>query len=60
MYPYFFNLLNINIMSNQNETGNAKNVANLQKLIEQVSVYTGKNLMIFYLITNPCLFIFDK
>lgn len=47
-------------MSNQNETGNAKNVANLQKLIEQVSVYTGKNLMIFYLITNPCLFIFDK
>lgn len=30
-------------MSKQNETGNAKNVANLQKLIEQVSVYTGYN-----------------
>ncbi|QTE21823.1 hypothetical protein [Polaribacter cellanae] len=30
-------------MSKQYETGNAKNVANLQKLIEQVSVYTGYN-----------------
>ena len=43
MYLYFFNLLNINIISKKNETGNAKNVANLQKLIEQVSVYTGCN-----------------
>lgn len=30
-------------MSKQYETGNAKNVANLQKLIEQVTVYTAYN-----------------
>ncbi len=30
-------------MSQQYETGNAKNVANLQKLIEQVTVYTAYN-----------------
>ncbi|MGB3198530.1 MAG: hypothetical protein WBB17_12460 [Saprospiraceae bacterium] len=30
-------------MSSQYETGHAKNVANLQKLIEQVTVYTNYN-----------------
>lgn len=30
-------------MSKQYETGHAKNVANLQKLIEQVTVYTNYN-----------------
>jgi len=30
-------------MSQQYETGNAKNVANLQKLIERITTYSGYN-----------------
>lgn len=39
-----FNLKNQMIMPSTSEVGHAKNVANLQKLIEQVTVYTLYNL----------------